>query len=303
MSEELPTVLVVGATSKIGQPLIEELSKQTGTPDVRVIAATRNADKAKQFEAKGVETRILDLDRAARFGLDKTVNALAGIERLFLLTGYDVNMLAHSKAAIDAAVKNGVKHIVHVGAYATEGTTIVHLGLHLFIEKYIETSGLGWTHLRPNVFMQNLLAFGGKNNSSPGVIEWYTGNAPLSWIDCTDIAAVAAEVLRRPENFNRQKIPLAVDRASMPEIAEIFSDVIGKPFVYQAREPAEFTQKMFALGFDPAYIRCVENVLVRQGEQSLTEAADTFKNFEKITGRKPTLIRDFIAKYKEFLGY
>lgn len=303
MNEDLPKVLIIGATSKIGQPLIEKLTEKTGKRDVRVIAATRSADMAKEFEAKGIETRILDLDRAARFGLDETRGALAGIDRLFLLTGYDVNMLAHSKAAIDAAVKNGVEHIVHVGAYSTEDTTIVHLGWHLFIEKYIEASGLNWTHLRPNVFMQNLLAFGRENNPRPGVIEWYTGDAPLSWIDRADIASVAAEVLRRPEDFNRNKIPLAVDRASMPEIAAIFTEIIGKPYVYEAREPTEFKQKMLGLGFDPAYINCVENVLVRQGEKSLTEAADTFENFEKITGRKPTLIRDFITKHKEYLAY
>ncbi len=39
MSEELPTVLVIGATSKIGQPFVEELAKQTSKRDVRVIAA------------------------------------------------------------------------------------------------------------------------------------------------------------------------------------------------------------------------------------------------------------------------
>lgn len=81
------------------------------------------------------------------------------------------------------------------------------------------------------------------------------------------------------------------------------AEVIGQPYVYEAREPAEFLQKMLVLGFDPAYLRCVENVLVRQGDGSLTEAGDTFDNFEELTGRKPTSIRDFVTKHKEFLGY
>ncbi len=303
MGNNLPTVLVIGATGKIGRPLVENLVKKNGANDVRVIAVTRDSEKAGEFEAQGIETRILDLNRAELYGLDEIIQALEGIDRIFLLTGYDVNMLAQSKAVIDATIKTGVRHMVHVGTYSNEDTTAAHLGWHLFIEKYIEAFGLGWTHLRPNVFMQNMLMFGGKNSPAPDLIEWYTGDAPMGWVDCEDIAEIAGVILREPENFNGQKIPLSVERASMPEIVEIFKEIIGQPFRYEAREPDEFVRKMISFGADPAYMNCVGNVLTRIRDRSMTEAADVYGNFEAITGRKPTSIRDFVTKHKEFLRY
>ncbi|MEU4538853.1 NmrA family NAD(P)-binding protein [Streptosporangium sp. NPDC023825] len=100
--------------------------------------------------------RRLDLDEAETTGLQAVRPAFADVDRVFLLTGYDVRMLARSKAAVDAAKAEGVSHVVHVGVSAAEDTTIVHFAWHQLVEAYIERSGLGHTHLRPASFMQNL---------------------------------------------------------------------------------------------------------------------------------------------------
>ncbi len=42
--------------------------------------------------------------------------ALEGIDRVFLATGYSVDMLRQSKEFLDAARKAGVRHVVHLGA-------------------------------------------------------------------------------------------------------------------------------------------------------------------------------------------
>ncbi len=70
-------------------------------------------------------------------GLDALVEVLSGVDRVFLLTSYDVRMLAQSKAVIDASTQAGVAHIVHLGAHASPSTTIVHLGWHQMIEAYL----------------------------------------------------------------------------------------------------------------------------------------------------------------------
>ena len=76
---------------------------------------------------------------------------------------------------------------------------MAHYGWHQFIERYIEWCGFSFTHLRPEIFMQNLLGYGGESYVKEGVIRHYVGGARLSWVDCEDVAAVAAACLLEPE--------------------------------------------------------------------------------------------------------
>ena len=85
--------------------------------------------------------------------------ALQGVQRLFMVTGYTVDMLNQGKNLTDAAKDAGVEYIVHVGTFHQPGRPqsklIRHYIWHQLIETYIEASGIGWTHLHPNAFMQN----------------------------------------------------------------------------------------------------------------------------------------------------
>lgn len=68
--------------------------------EIEVVAAVRSPVKAVAFTVRGIETVILDLD-------DETTHlpALNGIDRLFLVTGYTVDMLRQSKVLLDNAKK------------------------------------------------------------------------------------------------------------------------------------------------------------------------------------------------------
>jgi NAD(P)H dehydrogenase (quinone) len=296
----MKTILVFGATSKIGRPLIDFLNV---IPTIKVIAVVRTRENAGSFEAKNISTVLIDLNIYESDGLSGLTGHMKEVNSVFLLTGYNVNMLAHSKAVIDASKAAGVEHIVHMGAYATTDTTIVHLGWHQLIEAYIKVSGMGYTFLHPNAFMQNIFMIAGKHRANPEIIEWYTGNASLSWVDCDDIALVASKVLSNPENYPGKTIPLAYDVASVPKIADLLGEVLQQKFIYQDKDPSVFFKNALKAGAEPVYMKCVENVLRRQGNGTLTEAADTFDNFESITGQKPVMLRDFIKKNKDILSY
>lgn len=72
-SNSKPTVLVIGATSKIGRALVQELHR---TQDTQVVAAVRSSAKADQFKAQGIETEILDLEKPERYGLETIQSVL-----------------------------------------------------------------------------------------------------------------------------------------------------------------------------------------------------------------------------------
>jgi NAD(P)H dehydrogenase (quinone) len=298
-----PTILIFGASGQIGGALVQELAADDAAGRIRVVAAVRRQAAADAIQARGLQARVVDLDRPEIEGLASLTATLADVDRVFLLTGYDVRMLSQSKAVIDAASEVGVKHVVHLGAYAAGNTTIVHLGWHQIIEAYLAQSGLGHTNLRPNWFMQNLLAYGGRENARPGTIIGYIGDARPGWVDTNDIAAVAAAILRDPAAHDGQTYPLATQAASFGEIAQMLAAETGRPWRYEADEPEAFFKAVTASGADPVYMACVRNVFERTRNGSLAEASDVFDTIERLTGRAPTRLLDFVAKHRDAFTY
>ncbi|WP_437955955.1 NmrA family NAD(P)-binding protein [Sorangium sp. So ce119] len=299
----IPAILVFGATGKIGGALIDELLPDHAAGRVKLVAAVRRPEAAPAFEARGVETRLIDLDLAETRGLEPVVGAMRGVDRVFLLTGYDVKMIAQSKAAVDAARAVGATQIVHLGAHASPDTTIVHFAWHQVVEAYIDRSGVDATHLRPTSFMQNLPLLLQVGGAAPGVLPHYIGDARTSWVDTGDIARVAAAVLREPEAHAGRAYGLGTEAASMKEIAAMIAAVTGLPWRDEAREPGEFLRTMTALGADPVYMACVRNVFERTRNGSLKDAADTFDTVQRLTGRAPMTLRDYIKGNRATFSY
>ncbi len=285
-------VLVMGATGQVGGALIPLLAKDKS---IEVIAAARNREKAAKLAVPSVH---LDLDDISTFA-----PALEGIDRIFMATGYTVDMLRQSKDLVNSAQRAGVKQIVHLGACGDDDTRVAHYGWHQFIERYIAGSGMKFTHLRPEIFMQNLLGYGGESYVKHGVISHYVGSARLSWVDCTDVAAVAAACLTAPEKHSGMTYRLGYEAKTYYELAEVFTKVIGQPFMYEPRPPSEFLKNVLAAGAEPAYMKCVYDSYT-----DLTNGVDihsdrVFDNFPQIAGRPPLTLADFARRHADRFRY
>src|SRR5258708_2957631 len=122
-----PKILVMGASGQVGGPVVPYLASKS---NVEVVAAARTPDKARGL---GVPVVHLDLDK-----FETLAPALRGVDRIFMATGYTVDMLRHSKDLVNAAKRAGVQQIVHLGARGDDGTHVGHYAWHQFIERYIE---------------------------------------------------------------------------------------------------------------------------------------------------------------------
>ena len=284
-----PNILVLGATGKVGAEVVQVLAE---FDDVNVIAGVRSPTKAQHLNDQGIEVRHLDLDQQ-----DTLAPALDGINRALLLTGYTVDMLMQSKAFLDTATQTGVEHIVHIGASGAPTNQVAHWGWHQFIEKYIEASGFSYTHLRPEAFMQNITGPGYRWLDGNKILN-YAGSAPWSWLDCNDLALVAATTLREAETYTGQTIHLGYDGKTFDEIAQILTDVLGKPFYAQDRPPEEFLDNALKSGADPAYMNCVYHQFKLNVDGNIPDAGKTFDTFEAITGRNPMTWREFVMKHR-----
>lgn len=288
-------VLLIGATGAIGSALVDKLVPDQQAGRLRIVAATRRPEAASWLKQRGIEVRRLDLDEAETAGLEAVRPTFTGVDRVFLLTGYHVRMLAQSKAAVDAAKAEGATHLVHVGASATADTTIVHFAWHQLIEAYIERSGLSYTHLRPAAFMQSL-----RSSAQPsGVLPHFVGAARPNWVDIGDIAEVAATVLRDPSPHVGRAYDLAAEAAALSEIADLLGKVTGRPWRDEAKEPQLFYEDMVAAGADPVYMACVRNVFERTRNGSLVEPDGVFGDIETVTGRPATSIHQYLERNRE----
>lgn len=282
-------VLVMGATGQVGGAVIPLLA---GNPTIELVAATRNPKKAATLS---IPTVHLDLDDFGTFA-----PALEGIDRIFMATGYTVDMLRQSKDLVNCAKRAGVKQIVHLGACGDDDTRVAHYGWHQFIERYIASSGIGFTHLRPEIFMQNLLGYGGESYVKQGVIKHYVGGARLSWVDCEEVAAAC---LADPEPHAGETHRLGYEAKTYYELADVFTAALEQPFSYEPQPPSDFLRNVLAAGAEPAYMKCVFDSYTDLTNGVDLRSDETFGGFAELTGRQPRTLVDFARKNAEQFRY
>ena len=290
-SSKKPTVLVLGSSGQIGQLVVKELEQSS---DVNLRLSSRRPQEVERLRGEGKEAVYLDLDDPQTFPL-----ALAGVDRLFLLTGYTVAMVTQSKTIVDAARKAGVRHIVHVGVFAEWDCTDPHFAWHLLIESYIKASGIAWTHLHPNVFMDNLLNF-----SAPkaDVLTLYWGKRDVGWIAASDIAAVAAAVLNQgPEKHQECDYWLSTEVLGGSEVAAILSEVTGRNIGYNLQGPEEFKALISSLGdqVEPWYAAGGVDFMRQVSDGRMGYIGTIRDDIPYVLGRPGTTLREWASAHKE----
>src|SRR5260370_28333509 len=142
--------LITGPTGWSGPAVWREFARQKEP----VRALVRNRAKARAFETFPiVEVVEGDMLRPETLGA-----ALDGVDRVLLISSSNERMLETQCMFIDAAKKAGVRHTIKFsGAESGVGfnqRNFRFTRMHEDIERYLERSGLAWTHLRPSQFMQ-----------------------------------------------------------------------------------------------------------------------------------------------------
>lgn len=290
-----PKILITGATGQVGGKVIGFLRMQEG---IEIVAAVRSPEKATAFAAQGIAAVTLDLNNEATHD-----PALKGVERIFVMTGYTVDMLRQSKVLLDNARKAGVRHVVHLGACGPDDTTVAHWAWHQLVERYVQWSGFTYTHLRPETFMQNMLSYGGQKSIKHGVINAFVADARLSWVDVDDVARVAALALARPDLHASKTYRMGYDAITFAEMAALMTTILGQSFRYEPLPPEVFLQSMIKAGAEMAYMGCVYDHYKRYAAGTIPGADETFDNFPGLTGQQPTGWADFIRRHKAELVY
>jgi len=286
-------VLVIGCTGQTGRLIVNQLENNSKV-DLRY--SSRRAEQVEKWKSEGKDAVLLDLDESRTFG-----TALADVDRVFLLTGYTVDMLLQSKNLVDAAVKAGVSHMVHWGVFANWDCTEGHFAWHQLVETYIKASGISWTNLHPNYFMENLI------NVTPivdGKFVMFSGKARWGWTALKDAAAVAATVLEEGEKKHGGKdYWLSTESLNGDEAAEILSEVLGTKITCDI-QPPEALEALFNEGNTDVEITYARNAtdIMRQIQDGRMAYMGTVQDdVPYVTGKNSTSFREWVNDHKDQL--
>src|SRR5882762_189782 len=277
-------VLVLGVTGQVGKRVATNLKKRKANFSVGSRRKANLRELADQFGA----SRLIDLDDPRTFD-----EALKGITSIFLITGYTVDMLVQSKSLIDAAVRNGVKHIVHLGAFTRDHDAYATVfAWHQMIEAYLRDSGVAWTNLHPNMFMQSFLSVW---SIEGGVYNAYTSKA-VGFTALEDVAEAAAVILMEgPDKHNGKDYWFSADALTPRQVAETLTAATGRKFTAAVRKAEGFQNDAVQRGsaFEPAYAKGGFELFEQVEDGRMAYVGSVIDDTKKLLGREPLLLRDW----------
>ena len=214
-------ILVTGASSTIGSALVRYLLSN----NICVRIAVHNEKAESEFEGCGCP--VMKFDYTKKESLEKIFEGISGFFLSVPLKYPRIDDLV--LPAIEIAKKQGVVHIVSLGAIGLELDNETPLSV---LEKCVQCCGLQYTILRPNLLMQNVLTLAAKGIREKGEIRLPAGDARISFVDARDVAEAAAVALTDPSHRNKMYSLTGQKALSHSDIAVILSRISGKTVTY-----------------------------------------------------------------------
>jgi uncharacterized protein YbjT (DUF2867 family) len=281
-------VLVTGAAGLSGSIVIREFARQKAP----VRALVRSRAKARALETlPTVEIVEGDMLRPEKLGA-----VLDGVDRVLMISSSNPQMVETQCTFIDAAKKAGVRHIVKFSG-AESGIdfnpeNFRFTRMHEEIERYLEGSGLEWTHLRPSQFMQVYL------REVPTIVTENAlvlpmENAKLAPVDIHDIAKVAFAVLRNGGYHAKSYDMTGPESLTMTEIAERISQAIGKTVRYVNVAPEERRRALLAAGIPPVFADALDELFAERRKRTESRV---YLGTHELFGIHPTTFADFARR-------
>lgn len=285
-----PTILLTGATGSVGS----EVAKALAASQVPFRAMVRNPTEkpAQELAAlPGAQVVVGDFNQPATLRA-----ALEGIERAFLLTNSTALAETQQLSFVAAAQQAGVRHLVKQSQWgAAADSPVRFLRYHAAVEQAIQATGLAYTFLRPNLFMQGLLAFK-EAIQQQGQMFAPIGEARISAVDVRDIAAAAAAALTESgHDHNTYDLtgPAALTHA---EMATGLAAALGHPVAFVDVAPVDLQHYLLQAGMDPWQ---AEGLLEDYAHYHRGEAAAVASGVQEATGQLPRDFATFARDYAE----
>ena len=277
----MTTIMVTGSTGNIGSKMLMALA---GAKDVQVRACVRAGDKPVATRAPNIAPVAFDFDEPEGISA-----ALRGVERAFLLLPNGEKWVGNGKRFVDLAKQAGVKHIVKLSSFGCDTEPGITWGREQrAVEKHIEASGLAWTFLRPNNFMENFINYYPPDQQGNIYLPW--GKGAVSFIASDDIAAVGALVLTTAGHTGKAYTLTGPEALGVAQAAAIIAEASGRTIQY-VDVPEEAAKKaLLGYGLPPAW---VDGMMELHAVDKAGYAAALTPTVKEILGRPPKSFHEF----------
>jgi uncharacterized protein YbjT (DUF2867 family) len=227
-------ILVTGATGTIGSQLFRRLLAAGEHP----VAFVRDPQRARARLGDAADLVVGDLDSP-----ETLEAALAGVERVFLLTRQSARQPDWERNVIDAAVRAGARHLVKLSVFRADQRSPLQIARqHHDIERSLERSGLSYTIIRPVFLTQNLLGM-----VHSGAIRTAAEDGRVAMVDARDVAAVAVAALRGRGHERSTYTLTGPQSLTFDEVADMVTQQSGHP-VRHLRVPADAVRQAVQRG-------------------------------------------------------
>ena len=233
-------MILVTTAGKVGAEATRLLSQRQ--QPVRILV--RDPVKSVSLARAGAEVVQGDLD------VPETLDAaMRGVLAVVLVSpavpAQELNVIA-------SAHRSGARHVVKITSKASADSPIARRRGQAEIESKLIASGLGYTLLRNNAYMQNFLMM------APGIAKTNsfstaTGDGRVGHVDVRDVAAAAAAISTSPSaHAGKTYWPTGPDVLSGTEVAAVFSNVLGRTITFHPITFEEQKQAMLDVGLPEA---------------------------------------------------
>lgn len=274
---------ISGASGQLGKAVVAELAARD--PGVSLVGISRSPDSL----ADGVERRLGDYDRP-----DTLNTAYAGLDRLLLIPSSDLRKGVRSEqnvAAIEAAARAGVKHIVLLSALGTRYQEEPATGASYWVgEQHLIKVAPNWTIVRMGYYAE---AFAQEVQMSAGAgMLTGLGENRVSYVSRDDIAAAVAGVLT--QDGHRGAIysatgPKALTTAERAMAATTFA---GKPFGFATLTGAQLRGGLAQAGLPEDVVNAVASIQADFAEGAFDIVTG---DVQRLSGRPPRSLEEVLS--------
>jgi NAD(P)H dehydrogenase (quinone) len=281
-------VAVTGATGAVGTRLTARLAA-VGARQRLVVR-----DPARAPRIAGAEVR-----RASDYGAgDEMRAALDGAATLFLIPAAEApDRVEQHTTAIDAALDAGVRRIVYLSFFGASPDATFTLGRdHWHTEQHIRATGLEWTFLRMNLYMDFIPSM----VQPDGVIRGPAGDGRVAAILRDDVAAAGAAVLTSNGHDGRTYDLTGPDAFSLSDAAELMSRLSGKAIRFEDETDEEAFASRAVFGAPEYEVRGWVSSYWAIREGSLAAVSGDVR---ELTGRDPVSLAAYLGAQPEALAH
>ncbi|WAJ38785.1 SDR family oxidoreductase [Pseudomonas sp. GOM7] len=281
------TILITGAAGQLGRLVIAALQRRA--PAAKLVGLVRDASRAGDLAAQGVELRVADYRDPQALA-----SALTGIDRVLLISSSEVGQrTAQHRNVVAAAVAAGVRLIAYTSLLHADSSPMALAVEHRETEEAIRGSGLPFTLLRNGWYSENYTQ-GVAAALEHGVVLGAAADGKLSLAARSDYAEAAAVVVAGDVAVHAGKVyELAGDQAcTLADFAAEISRQSGKPVRYQDLPEADYKAALIGVGLPEGFAELLAESDAKAAQGSLFEPG---KALSQLIGRPSTPLSETVA--------